>query len=45
MGTNISSGDLIDNTTLNSLLAMFSFPSSYETSLPVNVQYNLYTQE
>ena len=46
MGTSYSSAYLInDNDTLSSLLAFFSFPISYETSLPNDVQYSLYTQE
>jgi hypothetical protein len=34
-----------ENSPLNGLLGFFSFPDSYNETIPDNVQYNLYTQE
>ena len=43
--SNVSDGTLLDNDTIADLLAQVSFPPSYTSSFPNNVEYTIYTQE
>jgi hypothetical protein len=45
--SNISDGNLLDSTTLQTLMALVSFPSDYTSfqQIPNQIQYTLYTQE
>ena len=41
----VSDGTLLSTSVLSTLLAQISFPSTYTTSFPNNVEYTIYTQE
>lgn len=45
IGVNVTSGKDLDPVTISNMAAFISFPSSYESSLPDNVEYHIYTQE
>lgn len=44
-GTSISTGTNLSNLETTDFLIQVSFPSSYVTSFPDNVEYTIYTQE